>query len=103
MENNKVIEVIKPDAIIEIKMSTGYYQNIQMIIKYLIGDKTEIDIKSAHEQITNKNITEDWVKHYETLLVLCKEFESQAKITNQVMNLTKKELEKIIKDNPDLI
>jgi hypothetical protein len=91
---SNVIEVIKEDAIVSIPMSTGYYKRIQAATKFLLENKSQGVIQLAHESIKNQNITEPWVFHYETLLILCNEFEKTARNENQVTQMTKEEFEK---------
>jgi hypothetical protein len=78
-EEQPQVEIIMPSAIVEIKMSTGYYQKVQQIVGFFVKGKSQEEMQSAHDQIQNQNITEDWVSHYETILILCREFEMRAK------------------------
>lgn len=95
----EVIDVIKEDAIVSIKMSTGYYKRIQEVTKFLIESKSSGVMEIAHESIRNQNITEAWVFHYETLLILCNEFEKAAKEGNHIHQMTMAEFEKHVKDS----
>lgn len=74
----ETVEIIEPTAVVSIEIGAGFYQKIQQIVGFLIADKTVEDLKDANEQIQSGIITDEWVKQYETLLVLCKEFESEA-------------------------
>jgi hypothetical protein len=76
--NTTMVEVIPYDAIIEIKLSGGFYGMIQEIAKFLITNKNNEELQSAMEQLKTQNFTDDWVKHYQTLLILCKEIEKEA-------------------------
>lgn len=98
---NEVIDVIKEDAIVSIKMSTGYYKRIQEVTKSLIETKSSGVMDIAHQSIRDQKITEAWVFHYETLLILCNEFEKAAKESNQIQQMTMTEFEKHIKDSID--
>ena len=98
---NEVIDVIKEDAIVSIKMSTGYYKRIQEVTKSLIETKSSGVMEIAHQSIRDQKITEAWVFHYETLLILCNEFEKAAKESNQIQQMTMAEFEKHIKDSID--
>jgi hypothetical protein len=73
------VEIIKPEAVIPVDMSTGYYQRIQHMVTFLVQDKSQQELEAAHAQITTGEGTIEWAKHYETLLILCKEFEMQAR------------------------
>lgn len=98
---NEVIDVIKEDAIVSIKMSTGYYKRIQEATKSLIETKSPGVLEIAHQSIRDQKITEAWVFHYETLLILCNEFEKAAKETNQIQQMTVSEFEKHLKESID--
>ena len=98
---NEVIDVIKEDAIVSIKMSTGYYKRVQEATKSLIETKSPGVLEIAHQSIRDQKITEAWVFHYETLLILCNEFEKAAKETNQIQQMTVSEFEKHIKESID--
>lgn len=82
------IEAIKPDAVVNIPMGTGYYKRVQQLLTYVIAGKTPEQIKEAHDQIKADDIKEDWIKHYETIVILCKEFESLAKANKFTEKMT---------------
>lgn len=73
------VEIILPEAVVEIQMSTGYYKKIQQLLAFIVETRSPEDIKDAHDQISSQEIVHDWVHHYETLLILCREFEQKAK------------------------
>lgn len=93
------IEAILPDAMVKVTIGTGYYRRLQDVVTFVIEGKTPEELKAAHEQIKTDTVTEDWVKHYETLIILCKEFEIMAKAqgftqkmtVEEFMNLTEKD------------
>jgi len=78
-ETTDQVELIVPEAVVGIQMSTGYYHKIQHMLGFLLEGKTTEQLTSAHDQISRQAITEPWVTHYETLLILCREFEQRAK------------------------
>jgi len=101
-----IVDVIKEDAIVSIPMSTGYYKRIQELTKFVLETKSTGVIEAAHETIKNQNISEPWVFHYETLLILCNEFEKTARTNNFIHQMTAKEFEehvKTIMDNEDKV
>jgi hypothetical protein len=93
------IEAIKPDAMVDITIGTGYYKRVQDAVTFVIAGKTPEDLKTAHEQIKTDTVADDWVRHYETLIILCKEFEKTAKdkgftqkmTVEEFMNLSEKD------------
>jgi len=96
-----MVEVIMPSAIVEIKMSTGYYQKVQAIVGFFVKGKTSEQMQEAHNQIKDQNITEEWVGHYETILILCREFESKAQEQGFVQKVTIEEAQKLIGETED--
>ena len=96
-----MVEVIMPSAIVEIKMSTGYYQKIQAIVGFLVKGKSAEQMQDAHAQIKDQNITEEWVSHYETILILCREFETKAKEQGFIQSVTLEEAQKLIGEVED--
>lgn len=73
------LEIIVPAALVDIKMSSGYYKRIQDLVGHIIAGKTPEEMSQAHEQIKEQKYAEPWVEHYETLLILCREFETCCK------------------------
>lgn len=103
MENNPIsdgkIEIIVPTAIVSIKMSAGFYRRVQMATMFIAADKSAEELKSAHDQIKSGNITEEWVSVYETMLILCKEFETMAVNEKQTKFVTPEELTKLMEES----
>lgn len=58
-------------------MGTEFYKRVQDIIMYLIKDKSPAEITEAMNQIQNQKIKEEWVEHYETLLILSAHYEQE--------------------------
>ena len=101
--DDEKVEILKDDAIVELKFSTGFYKRVQMILYATIDGKSSKDLKSAMKQIKDQTYEEDWVYHYETLVILCKEVEKRGKEQGQMEEITLKELrekmEKAVKDS----
>jgi hypothetical protein len=94
-----MIEVIKPETLINIPMSSGYYHKIQQLLGFMIIGKSVEELNEAHQQISLQDIKEDWINHYETLLILAKEFENIARQEGFVMQVTQEEAAEILKDS----
>jgi hypothetical protein len=102
MENPKseqLFDVITQEAVVSVNMSAGYYRRIQEVTASFVKGKNSEQINGAHDQIRNQAITEDWVKHYETMLILCKEFEAMAKEQGFVKKVNAEELRDLL--DPD--
>lgn len=94
--DDQEIDVIKEDAIVSIQMSTGYYKRIQQIIAFLLENKSISEIQASHKTIAEKKVTEPWVYNYETLLILCKEFEKVARADGKIDKMTLREARELI-------
>ena len=90
--DDQMIEVIKEDAIVSIKMSTGYYKRIQEVISFLLDGKPISTVQAAHQAIASRSVKEPWITQYETLLILCREFEKAAKDGGFIEKMTIAEL-----------
>ena len=72
------VEIITAETMLDITMSSGYYNRIRTIVQNIITDHSE-EIESAHNQIQSQQIEDTWVYDYETLLILCNDFEKKAR------------------------
>ena len=73
------IRVIKPDAIVDIKIGTGFLQRIQHILIYMSKDLTPEQLeKYKKEAEENAEFSEEWMNHVTTLSTLLKEIENRA-------------------------
>ena len=72
------VEIIAAETMLDITMSSGYYNRIRTIVQNIITDHSE-EIESAHNQIQSQKIEDLWVYDYETLLILCNDFEKKAR------------------------
>jgi hypothetical protein len=72
------VEIIAAETMLDITMSSGYYNRIRTIVQNMITDHSE-EIESAHNQIQSQKIEDTWVYDYETLLILCNDFEKKAR------------------------
>jgi hypothetical protein len=93
-----LIEVIKPETLVSIPMSSGYYKKIQAALGAMINGKTNEELQSAHQQIATQTIAEEWITHYETLLILAREFEETARKEGFITKVTKEEAAELLKD-----
>lgn len=99
MENpnpEQLFDIITKEALVKVTMSAGYYRRIQEATAFFVKGKSPEQINNAHEQIRNQNIEDDWAKHYETMLILCKEFEAMAKEQGFVKKVTSEELRELL-------
>lgn len=97
-EGMDMIEIIKPETLVNVPMSSGFYKKIQDALGFIISGKTVDELNDAHQQISTDNVTEEWIRMYETLLVLAKEFEEVARKEGFIIKVTKEEAAEMMKD-----
>lgn len=73
------VKMIKHDAIIDIKIGTGFLQKLQKMLLFMTIDITPEDME-LYKELTEKNeeLTEPWMEHLSTLSILLKEIETKA-------------------------
>lgn len=98
LEEIGLIEIIKPETLVSVPMSSGYYKKIQGVLGFVVSGKTNEELQSAHQQIATQTIAEEWIFHYETLLILAREFEELARKEGFIMKVTQEEASKILED-----
>lgn len=73
------IKLIKPEAIIDIKVGTGFLQRIQHVLIFLAKDLTPEQLAQYKKESDEKiPFTEEWMDHVTTLSTLLKEIETKA-------------------------
>lgn len=80
--SNEQVELIRKDALIPITVGAGFYARLQEVLLYIVKGKTQEELSNATEQIKSGTVNEPWIKHYETMLALCQELDSQARQNN---------------------
>jgi hypothetical protein len=73
------VKLIKHDAIIDIKIGTGFLQKLQQMLVFMTADLSPEDLelyRKLNEE--NNGFTEPWMDHLTTLSVLLKEIETKA-------------------------
>ena len=70
LQDETLAPFLKKDAIVSIKIGTGYLQQIASIITFLVEGKTQEDLKNIEEKIKNKEELEPWMAAIATLQVL---------------------------------
>lgn len=78
-----LVKVIKQDALVNIKVGTGFIQKLQNLLMYIAQDLSEEQLE-VYKNLTEKKeeYTEDWMNHLYTVSILLKEIEDQAEIQN---------------------
>lgn len=92
------LDIIDPEAVVSIKISTGYYQKLQELLKFITVGKSPEEIQAAYAQIKDQKITDPWAEQLQTLFIILKEFQEEAHKAGHVMQMTKSEAEEYIKE-----
>jgi hypothetical protein len=79
------MKVLKSDAIIHLPIGTAFYLKLKDLLVYLTEDKTDEQIKDFETAILEKKeITEDWMAHLFTVVLLIRALEDKAETDGQL-------------------
>lgn len=90
-----IISTIKEEDIIDIKVNGSFYARIQALMFYLLEGKEPQFITEVFEKIKNNNIDDAYVAHLQTIVVLMREIEEEAKKQDKI---TEKDVEESNED-----
>jgi len=90
-----IVNTIKEEDIIDIKVNGSFYARIQALMFYLLEDKEPQYITEVFEKIKNNTIDDVYVAHLQTIVVLMREIEEQAKNQDKI---TEKDIEESNED-----
>jgi hypothetical protein len=89
--HEELIEMIRPEAIVNVKCSVTYFNAMKSVLMGIISGKTEADMTAANEQIRSEKVTEAWVEHYQTILIFLHSFQEEATASGQTQHHTQEE------------
>ena len=95
--SEELIEIISPDAIVTVEMSTGYYNKIQDIINYTISKMTTKETEAAFIEIKKNKVVTPEAEILKTLFILCREFQDSAKKEGFTSMKTQSEIKELVK------
>lgn len=88
--------LIDPQAVVSIKVSTGYYQRLQRTLFFLMNNKSKQELEEAKRMVETNTCPEgSWQEQYFTLLIFCKAFEQQIEEQKLFRVATEKELQEL--------
>jgi hypothetical protein len=90
-----IVNTIKEEDIIDIRVNGSFYARIQALMFYLLEDKEPQYITEVFEKIKNNTIDDAYVAHLQTVVVLMREIEEQAKKQDKI---TEKDIEESNED-----
>jgi hypothetical protein len=90
-----IISTIKEEDIIDIQVNGSFYARIQALMFYLLEGKEPQFITEVFDKIKDNQIDDAYVAHLQTVVVLMREIEEQAK---QQDKITEKDVEESTED-----
>lgn len=90
-----IVNTIKEEDIIDIRVNGSFYARIQALMFYLLEGKEPQYITEVFEKIKNNTIDDAYVAHLQTIVVLMREIEEQAKNQDKI---TEKDIEESNED-----
>lgn len=79
------MKVLKNDAVVLLPIGTAFYIKLKELLVYLAEDKTDEQIKEFEVAINEKKeITEDWMAHLFTVVLLIRALEDKAETDGQL-------------------
>ena len=79
------MKVLKNDAVVHLPIGTAFYLKLKDLLVYLTEDKTDEQIKEFEVAINEKKeITEDWMAHLFTVVLLIRALEDKAETDGQL-------------------
>lgn len=89
------VEIIDEKAIVNIKISTTFFQRLQMIYLSMIKDKKPEELEKFLEKVKLQTIDSEEDFHIETLLIILSEFQKNAKTEGFTKLVSPEELKKL--------
>ena len=96
-----LVEIIDEKAIVNIKMSTSFFQRLQILYLSMIKDKSNEEIQKFLEKVKSQTIETEEDYHIETLLIILSEFQKNAKAEGKTNFITQEELKKKIEEQQE--
>jgi hypothetical protein len=96
-----LVEVIDEKAIVNIKMSTSFFQRLQGLYLSMLKGKSNEEIQTFLEKVKSQTISEESDFHLETMLILLSEFQKNAKAEGHTNFISQEDLKKKIQEQQD--
>jgi hypothetical protein len=99
---NQLYPVIKKDAVITVKVGTGYLKRLQEVLHFIVKDKSAEEFEQYKKEVTamqnskNPSFNEEWKGHVTTLGLLITEIEKSAMAQGLTENRSYDELMNLV-------
>lgn len=75
----ETVKVLKPDAVVSIPIGSSFYVKLKELLGYFTETRTEEELQQFDTLLKEKKeITEDWMNHMTTVILLIRAFEEKA-------------------------
>lgn len=78
------IAYIKKDSLIDLKISSGFYERLFQLFLFMINNQDPVVVKSINDRILKDEELDEWGEHYKTMLCLVSDIEEAAKDQEKV-------------------
>ena len=75
----KKVEVVKPEAIIDVKIGSQFLKDLQAVLLYLTSLEPAAKLQQVINKVNNEAEMDDWEKSVYTILVLVSTTEENAR------------------------
>lgn len=100
LSEDTLVEVLLPETVVPVMISSGYYANFKKIIEYHCRDKEESELTRVIDKFARQEEPSDeWEAHLYTMLQLSSDFENQARKAGFFKEVTLKEYLTLIGDS----
>ena len=79
-----LLDIIDENAVIDIQVNGAFYKRVQALFFSMMQGKEPEQINEIFQKIQNNQIDSETVAHVQTIVVLMREIEEQAKVQNKV-------------------
>lgn len=97
----ELVEIIDEKAIVNIKMSTTFFQRLQALYLSMLKGRSNENIQKFLEKAKSQAITDEEDFHLETLLIVLSEFQKNAKAEGKTNFISQEDLKKKIQEQQE--
>lgn len=80
-----LLDIIEDNTVIDIQVNGAFYKRVQALFYSMLTGKEPELINEIFEKIKNDNIDSEQVAHIQTIVVLMREIEEQAKAQDKII------------------
>lgn len=92
------VEIIDEKAIVSIRISTSFFQRLQLVYLTMLNDKSNEEIEKFLEKVKSQKLETQEEYNLETMLILLSEFQKNAKEEGLTRQVSPEELQKLTEE-----